>query len=66
MDLWSLFFDFHLEGMDVGKKIVVTGIPEPVKEIIESIASGGIPRFKTIEDGIKRIYFKLRRPVSDG
>lgn len=48
------------------EKIVGTGIPEPVDEIIKSTDIRGIPKFEFAEDGIEGIGIQLCSPVSKG
>ena len=50
--------------MEMWCHMVIIRIPQAVYKIIKSGNTGSITRFKSTEDGVKRIYFKLSSPFS--
>ena len=48
------------------RQIGILRIPKPAEEIIKGTDAGSIAKFKTTEDGIERVYFKLCSPVCQG
>ena len=50
----------------MGREIGIFRIPQAAEEVIKGTDAGSIAKFKTAEDGIKRIDLQLCSPVCQG